>query len=492
MSQIPLNHSGAASSALSGLGGPSAGTRKDSGRAAALPATTPNTSAPSFSQLLNQSASHLKTQAPQTAFSSSLPGPSMAAPQTPNVATPSNPAAQAAQRAAQNRAANGGANGNGNGTSGTAQEENKLSARNALNRSAANKQADAPKTPAPSAQAKADAADAGAKPVGARNTATDNSQSSQASGKTDGREPVNGQDDPEAKDTPVATDPAAAAQQMLAMLRGDTPAEARPTGKADGLVDGTGDGQSAVAGHGKGSHAHAGGAAAHDALQQDLQQATAAAADGKASADDALEGLQALAGGSKEIALSDKSAAGGPGHSFEALLAAAQQADGTGASGATDGPRAADVPTVPLSQPLDSPDFAPELSASVSLLIQDGVHEAQLQLNPADMGPVAIQIQLDGQQAQVNFHAAQAETRDVLMRSMPDLAAALQNQGITLSGGGVFAQTQSGNGQDGRGSDREGNGRRGGLGGQGGDDGLTSVARTERRTAPRGLVDLYA
>ncbi|MBB3196517.1 flagellar hook-length control protein FliK [Roseateles terrae] len=494
MSQIPLNHSGAAgSSALSGLGGPSAGTRKDSGRAVALPATAPNASAPSFSQLLNQSASHLKAQAPQTPFAStSLPGPSMASPQTPNVATASSNAAQAAQRAAQNRAANGAGHGNGNGTSGTAQEENKLNARNALNRNAANKQADAPKTPAPSAQAKADAADAAARPVGARNTATDNSQSSQAGGKTDGTEATAGQDDQDAKDTPAAGDPTAAAQQMLAMLRGDAPAEARPQGKADGLVDGTGEDHAAVAGHGKGGHAHAGGAAGHDALQQELQQATAADADGKKPADEALEGLQALAGGSKEIALGDHAAAGGPGHSFEALLAAAQQADGTGAAGATDAPRAADAPSVPLSQPLDSPDFAPELSASVSLLIQDGVHEAQLQLNPADMGPVAIQIQLDGQQAQVNFHAAQAETRDVLMRSMPDLAAALQNQGITLSGGGVFAQTQSGNGQDGRGSDRDGDGRRGGLGGKGGDDGLTSVARSERRTAPRGLVDLYA
>ncbi len=493
MSQIPLNHSNAAgSSALSGLGGPSAGSRKDSGRAAALPTTSPNSQAPSFSQLLNQSASHLKTQAPQTPFaSSSLPAPSMAAPQTPNVATPSTTTAQAAQRAAQNRAANGPGNGNGNGPSGTTQEENKLNARNALNRNAANKQADAPKAPSQSAKAKADAADADTQPVGARNTATDNSQSAQAS-KTDGSEPAAGQDEQDGKDATASSDPTAAAQQMLAMLRGDAPAEVRPQGKADGLVDGTGDGNAAVAGHGKGGHAHAGGAAGHDALQQDLQQAAATATDGKKSADEALDGLQALAGGSKEIALGDSAAAGGPGHSFEALLAAAQQADGTGAAGSADAPRAADVPSVPLSQPLDSPDFAPELSASVSLLIQDGVHEAQLQLNPADMGPVAIQIQLDGQQAQVNFHAAQAETRDVLMRSMPDLAAALQSQGITLSGGGVFAQTQSGNGQDGRGSDRDGDGRRGGFTGTSGDDGLTSVARSERRTAPRGLVDLYA
>jgi flagellar hook-length control protein FliK len=72
----------------------------------------------------------------------------------------------------------------------------------------------------------------------------------------------------------------------------------------------------------------------------------------------------------------------------------------------------------------------------------DGVQLAELQLNPADMGPVAVQIVVDGSQAQVSFHAVQAETRQALEQSLPDLAAALQSQGLTLSGGGVFQQAQ--------------------------------------------------
>ena len=76
----------------------------------------------------------------------------------------------------------------------------------------------------------------------------------------------------------------------------------------------------------------------------------------------------------------------------------------------------------------------------------------------------------------------------------PDLAAALQAQGLTLSGGGVFAQTSSQGGQNrGDGSPdgaSNGNGRRGG---RGDDDGaVAATGRGERRTAPRGLVDLYA
>jgi flagellar hook-length control protein FliK len=56
------------------------------------------------------------------------------------------------------------------------------------------------------------------------------------------------------------------------------------------------------------------------------------------------------------------------------------------------------------------------------------------------MGPVAVQIVVDGSQAQVSFHAAQAETRQALEQSLADLAAALQSQGLTLAGGGVFQQ----------------------------------------------------
>lgn len=496
MSQIPLHHSGAtASSALTGLGGPSAGTRKDSGRAQPLPAGNTAAAAPSFSQLLNQSAQHLQTRAPQT--QSFAANGAASTTQSPGAA----PQAATAQRSAQNGPANGAGNGNGNGngarsangTSSTAQEENKLNARNALNRNAANKQADASKAPAAQAKGKADAADASAQPTDATNGATDASAKSDATAKSDTTDQAAADDDSSKVDKTTVTDPAAAAQQMLAMLRGDAPAEVRPQGKGEALTDGAADDRGPLTGHAKGGHA-AGGASAHDALQQELQQAGLSAVDGKGQKGEAADGLQALAGGAKEIALGDKASAGGPGQSFEALLAAAQQADGTGAAGGPEAPRSADVPSVPLSQPMDSPDFAPELSASVSLLIQDGVHEAQLQLNPADMGPVAIQIQLDGQQAQVNFHAAQADTREVLMRSMPELAAALQNQGITLSGGGVFPQTQSGNGQGSRDADGDGrgDGRRGGTRGGAGDDGLTSVARSERRTAPRGLVDLYA
>jgi flagellar hook-length control protein FliK len=85
-------------------------------------------------------------------------------------------------------------------------------------------------------------------------------------------------------------------------------------------------------------------------------------------------------------------------------------------------------------------DFAPQLAAQLSTFIQDGVQNARLSLHPADMGPVTVQIQLDGQSATVHMSAENADTRQALQQALPQLAASLRESGLTLSGGGVFDQ----------------------------------------------------
>lgn len=87
---------------------------------------------------------------------------------------------------------------------------------------------------------------------------------------------------------------------------------------------------------------------------------------------------------------------------------------------------------------IDSPAFAPALSARVRWLVEGGVQQAQLTLNPAETGPLWVRIALDGQQARIDFSAPWATTRAAIESSLPVLAAALQADGLTLSGGGVF------------------------------------------------------
>lgn len=167
---------------------------------------------------------------------------------------------------------------------------------------------------------------------------------------------------------------------------------------------------------------------------------------------------------------------------------------GAQGSAAAETQAARNSPAVALAQPLHSSEFAPEMAARVSVLAAEGVQRAELHLNPAEMGPVQVQIVVDGQQAQVSFMSDQAETRAVLERGLPELASALRDSGLTLSGGGVFqqpreqrdpsAQQQSGEGQ-GRGAGR---GEAGGT--AAGTEALAAAPRPAART--RGVVDVYA
>ena len=148
----------------------------------------------------------------------------------------------------------------------------------------------------------------------------------------------------------------------------------------------------------------------------------------------------------------------------------------------------ADVRDAHVAAPLGSPEFAPAVGAQVSLLVREGVQEARLQLNPAEMGPVTVQIQIDGSSAQVTMSAEQAPTRQALEQALPALAGALRESGLTLTGGGVFEQSRQQNqgepsSKGGRPGDRDDDGAIGSVAGAGG---------AAQRWAPRGVVDVYA
>lgn len=92
---------------------------------------------------------------------------------------------------------------------------------------------------------------------------------------------------------------------------------------------------------------------------------------------------------------------------------------------------------VSLQRDLHHPEFVPAFSARVAMLVRDGVEQARVHLNPAEMGPVSLQMSLDGQRVRVEMMAELAATRQVLEQSLPSLASALRDAGFTLHGGGV-------------------------------------------------------
>ena len=147
-----------------------------------------------------------------------------------------------------------------------------------------------------------------------------------------------------------------------------------------------------------------------------------------------------------------------------------------------------------LSTPPGQAGFAEQLSAQLSSFVREGVQHARLQLHPLELGPVTVQIQLDGGNAHMSFAAEHAHTRQALEQALPTLAGSLREAGLTLSGGGVFEQPRQpqpeGDGSRGAGGDG-GSGSRAGRGSGGGEDSLlqASPGPAQRR---RGVVDLVA
>lgn len=92
---------------------------------------------------------------------------------------------------------------------------------------------------------------------------------------------------------------------------------------------------------------------------------------------------------------------------------------------------------VNVPTPFAAPGFQQALGYQISLLARDGIGQAELHLNPADMGPVSVQITMTGDQARVDFGADLAQTRQALEAGWAELASSLKDAGLTLSGGGV-------------------------------------------------------
>jgi flagellar hook-length control protein FliK len=105
-----------------------------------------------------------------------------------------------------------------------------------------------------------------------------------------------------------------------------------------------------------------------------------------------------------------------------------------------------------LAPPPGSAAFPAALGAQLNTWLQDGVQHASLELNPQDMGPIEVHIALRDGRTLVELGADVAATRQALAEALPELAEALGDVGLELSGGSVSDQT----GQQGRPDDAQG------------------------------------
>ena len=139
--------------------------------------------------------------------------------------------------------------------------------------------------------------------------------------------------------------------------------------------------------------------------------------------------------------------------------------------------------------------FTGDLAAQVTVLVEGGFQQAELRLNPPELGPIQIQLSVSTQTqtADISFSAVHGLTRESIERSLPELRDMLQAQGLSLGHTGVSGgQQQPGDGRDGTPAQAR-SARPGALPGDAGAplDGSAGAAPRAAR-ASRGMLDLYA
>jgi flagellar hook-length control protein FliK len=108
-----------------------------------------------------------------------------------------------------------------------------------------------------------------------------------------------------------------------------------------------------------------------------------------------------------------------------------------------------------LNQPMDQKGWDQAMGQRVVWMARNNMQEAQLQLNPRELGPINVRISVSNEQANVHFTAQHATTREALENAMPRLREMMQDAGLNLAqsdvsrqfsgqGGGAMGHGQAG------------------------------------------------
>lgn len=89
---------------------------------------------------------------------------------------------------------------------------------------------------------------------------------------------------------------------------------------------------------------------------------------------------------------------------------------------------------------LHSPRFNEGFTQQVVVLAQNGIQQAQMSLNPPELGPIDVRITMQQDAASVQIAAASPLAREAIQDALPRLRDMLDQSGVRLNDAGVFAQ----------------------------------------------------
>lgn len=182
-----------------------------------------------------------------------------------------------------------------------------------------------------------------------------------------------------------------------------------------------------------------------------------------------------------------QAAAKEPAPAAEALRGVAAQAAALQSAQAT-----GSVPTDRLSARVGTPAWDTQVGQKVIWMVGGADQSATLELNPPDLGPVQVVLNVSNDMASVTFSSQQLEVRQALENALPRLREMMSESGIALGNAQVNAGAEGRQGQDGNGSGRPGGGR--GNHDKGGDSAVAEVMPRQRTgvIGGAGAVDTFA
>jgi len=93
--------------------------------------------------------------------------------------------------------------------------------------------------------------------------------------------------------------------------------------------------------------------------------------------------------------------------------------------------------------------FSPVMKQQLVTMVSQGIQQAEIRLDPPELGHMLVKIQVHGDQTQVQFHVTQSQTRDLVEQAIPRLRELLQEQGMQLADSHV-SQGDQGQRREGR------------------------------------------
>jgi flagellar hook-length control protein FliK len=92
-----------------------------------------------------------------------------------------------------------------------------------------------------------------------------------------------------------------------------------------------------------------------------------------------------------------------------------------------------------------STNWGESIAGRLSLMVNQRISAARIHISPPELGPIEVRVNLNGDQASVQFVSHSAQVRDALEQSIPRLREMLEDAGFTLEDSDVSDQSSGKN-----------------------------------------------